>query len=151
MSTLAELIERDDVAAHWFWTHEISTGPYSEVEVWDVVFVRNTHEPKLWVTDGDTRRTAYFREIHGCQADSRRATGGQRREPSAEQTLADLLSDAADIDEHPTFKEWVEYHREDNARAWEQFATYEEQTRTRTRLRVWLGDQYAEYVNADRD
>jgi hypothetical protein len=145
MTTLAELIKIDAIEAHWFWTHEVATGPYAEHEVWDLVIVRNSNEPQRWVTDGDTRRTAYFQGIGGSVADSRRNTGGERREPGLEQTLSDLLSDAADIDAHPTFQEWVDYH-EDTAPAWRQLATYEAQTRTRDMLRAWLPDAYDTYM-----
>lgn len=153
MNTLADLIKRDNIFADWFWTHEVSTGSYTEYEVWDVVFVRDTHEPQLWVTDGDTRRTAYFRGVTGCEADSRRSTGGTRREPDTADTLANLLSDALEIDENPTFREWVEYHDATgtNESAWQQLATYEELTRNRNILRTWLGDNYDEYVMATAD
>ena len=149
--TLAELIKRDSITAHWFWTHEVSTGPYTEHEVWDVVFVRDTHEPQRWVTDGDTRRTAYLQGYHGAHADSRRATGGERREPDTVEALSNLLADAAQVDEHPTLRDWIQ----------ESFASgnydpacidaYESAVRIHKALRAWLGDQYDEYVNADRD
>lgn len=154
MTTLTELMARDNVTAAWFWTHEVSTGPSAEHEFWDVVFVRDTHEPKLWVTDADTRRTAYFQGIGGCQADSRRETGGKRRRPDPYDTLCNLLSDAQEIDEYPTFRAWVEYHDSMGSRgaAWEQLDTYETLTRQRNTLRTWLPDDaYTEYINADRD
>lgn len=152
MTTLAELMKRDDVTATWFWTHEVSTGPYSEYEVWDVVFVRDTHEPQLWVTDGDTRRTVYFQGINGCQADSRRETGGRRREPDLADVLNSLLSDAMDADNSPTFSEW--FHNQYNVTgrtAPELIAEYEQITKIRDDLRAWLGDAYDEYQSADRD
>jgi hypothetical protein len=146
-NSLADLIKRDGVEAHWFWTHEVSTGPYSEYEVWDVVFVRNSHEPDKWVTDGDTRRTAYFRGIGGCQADSRRNTGGERREPDTAETLGNLLSDAIDADNHPTFKEWCAAD-ERSGSAHEQLSEYQAITRTQRALKRWLGDTYDEYATA---
>ncbi len=149
MPTLAELIERDGVEAHWFWTHEVSTGSYTEYEVWDVVFVRNSHDPKLWVTDGSTRRTLHVKGIGGSQADSRRATGGERRAPDTARELTELLLDAASIDTHPTFKEWsTERYEGTDTPAWDQYGAYEDITRTRNRLKVWLGDSYDEYVKA---
>lgn len=147
MNSLADLIKRDNITAHWFWTHEVSTGPYSEYEVWDVVFVRNTNEPQLWVTDADTRRTAHFRGITGREADSRRQTGGQRREPGTTETLSDLLSSAINVDNYPTFREWAE-ERCSDASAWKQHADYVEDVASRDQLRVWLGDCYDEYVTA---
>lgn len=148
MPTLAELIERDGVEAHWFWTHEVSTGSYTEYEVWDVVFVRNSHDPQLWVTDGATRRTLYVQGVGGRQADSRRATGGERREPDMAQELANLLVDAADIDAHPTFKEWCDDRSDSKQEPWLMLGTYESLTRNRNRLVRWLGDEYDEYMKA---
>lgn len=150
MTTLAELVERDNVKAHWFWTHEVSTGPYTEYEVWDAVFVRDTHEPQLWVTDGETRRTLYVQDIGGSQADSRRATGGERREPDTLRELANVLSAAAEVDEFDTFLSWSTNRQEigDTRAAWELVTEYEIILGRRNALRDWLGEQYDEYMKA---
>lgn len=146
--TLAELITRDGVQAHWFWTHEVSTGPYTEHEVWDVVFVRNTYEPKRWVTDGDTRRTAYFTGLHGTTADSRRATGGNRREPVPALVLADLLTDASQYDNNPTLSGWITEAHEAGGFDPSVLDHYYEAQRISATLHAWLGDQYDEYLAA---
>lgn len=143
--TLAELVARDNVQAHWFWTHEVSDGPYTEHEVWDVVFVRNSHEPDLWVTDGETRRTAHFYGLHGMQEHSRRATGGQRIEPDATDTLRDLLHAAAEYDARPTLKEWVVEAYEAGAFDPSVLDHYDEAQRINDTLRRWLGPRYEKY------
>lgn len=148
MATLTELIKRDGVEAHWFWTHEVSTGPYSEYEVWDLVLVRNTHEPELWVTGGDTRRTAYFKGIGGSRADSRRETGGERREPDLTEALADLLSDALRLDEMPRLGQWIQESVDSGSYDPKCMDRYDTAVRVRETLRDWLGDEYDEYVHA---
>lgn len=151
MPDLRELLMRDKVIAQWVWTHEVSTGPYTEHEVWDLLLIRNTYEPRLWCTDGETRRTAFFRGITGAQADSRRETGGKRRTPDLFDTLVNLLADAQEIDEYPTFKAWCEYHSDSEAPAWEQLVTFEALSKQRNELAHWLADgAYDEYVQADQ-
>lgn len=153
MTTLAELMARDHVTGHFFWTHEVSTGPYKEYEVWDLLLIRNSNEPKLWVTDGDTRRTAHFQGIGGAQVDSRRETGGARREPDLFDTLAELLFNARQIEEYPTFAAWAknEYDMGSSSPAWEMTEMYAALTKDRDMIRAWLPDAYDEYLNADRD
>jgi hypothetical protein len=153
MTNLADLIKRDNITAHWVNTHEVSTGPHTEYEVWDLLLVRDSNEPQRWVTDGDTRRTAYIQGIGGSHATSRRETGGNPTPPDLTETLATLLTDAQETDDNPTFREWAEYRHDMSNRstAWEQLAEYEELTRNRDTLRAWLPDAYDEYLNAERD
>ena len=149
MTTLTELMKRDGVTATWIWTASVSTGPYSEYEVFDAVFTLTTN----YIVGGGypERRTFYVQGIGTRQAQSRRENGGDIIEPDAAETLGDLLSDAAEIDDNPTFREWVEYREGSSDRpAWDQLSQYEKQTDMCNRMRTWLGNHYDEYQAADR-
>lgn len=155
MLTLEQLFEQDKIEPAWFWTHEVSTGPYSEYEVWDVVFVRDTHEPQKWVTDGDTRRTVYLTGICGIEADSRRKNGGTAQTPHAFSVLADLLDAARDVDDYPNLVDWAAHaqgiSRDDQITAGRLFALTQDHRRAvacRNALQGWLGDDYDAYVKA---
>lgn len=150
MPKLSELIARDGIRARWFWTHEVSVGAYEEYEVWDLLLMRPTHEPDKWVTDGNTRRTAYVRGIGGSVAGSRRSNGGRHVNPDLEETLSDLLMDASKIDELPTLREWVKESMEaDSALGYDEIeAQYNAAREVHAQLRHLLMDSYDEYVTA---
>lgn len=147
MSSLDDLIKRDGIRARWFWTHEVSTGPYTEYEVWDLVLIRPTDDPALYVTDGNTRRTAYFQGISGSEADSRRNNGGRHVNPALADALAELLMDASRVEELPSIKDWLQEALEAGA-----YTSYDEievqytaAVETRAQLMRFLGDSYEEY------
>jgi hypothetical protein len=149
MSKLSELIERDNLTGTFLWTHEISTGQYSEHEVWDLVLVRDTHEPQRWVTGGDTRRTAYLRGIEGAEADSRRQTGGERRAPDLAQVLGDLLADANEVDNQPVLLEWIKEAAEFGSTDYDLIERrHRFATEAAAQLRHLLHDEYDEYMTA---
>ena len=144
---LADLIKRDNIEAHWFWTHEVPTGPDTEYEVWDLLLIRDTYEPDRWVTDGETRRTAYFRGIGGSRVDSRRETAGERRQPELAAVLGDLLADASQLDEMPTLVEWLDDRVGEGAAKVLDY--YESTKRNTEELKHFLLDKFAEYLNAE--
>lgn len=151
MTTLANLMKRDDVRAAWFYAYSEDTGSADNREnpdVYDVVFS---------IDDGISqyggrmnRRHIFFQGIGQAPALSRPNQGDRLVKPDPVETLGNLLSDAAETDANPTFREWVEY-RESESPAWDQYTQYEEQTALRDRMRAWLGDRYDEYQAADRD
>lgn len=151
MTTLAELMAQTEVHATWFWTHEVSTGSYSEYEVWNVVFVRDTHEPQKWVTSGDTRRTVYFEGIGGDKAGSRRETGGQRREPDAIKTLANLITESYACAQYADFEGWAEDYADPTASyesAIADFRSWSRRVKRHHQLREWLGEDYNAFLDA---
>lgn len=153
MLTLQQLFQRDSVHSTWFWTHEVSTGPDSEYEVWNVVYVRTLDEPS--VTGGDTRRTVYITGIPGYVPESRRENSGTAQSPSALPTLADLLMAARDVDDYPLFIDWIEHtqnigreERVISSRMIELTQEHRRDIARRNALRGWLGDDYDAYVKA---
>ena len=151
MTTLAELIKRDNIEAHWFWTHEVSTGPYAEYEVGDLLLVRDTHEPGKWVTDGDTRRTAYIRGIGGSVAESRRRNGGRHVAPDLTSALSSLLMDASKAEDQPTLKEWIKEAMEvGSSDTYDEIETaFNASREILAQLRHFLMDSYDEYAAAE--
>jgi hypothetical protein len=151
MTTLTDLINRDGIRARWFWTHEVSTGPYSEYEVWDLVLIRSTEEPQKWVTDGSTRRTAYFRGIGGAVAESRRSNGGRHVNPELSGVLGELLMNAARYEEMPTLREWITERFEVSGKLDydETEAAYNAARDAHAQLRHLLMDAYDEYAKAE--
>lgn len=152
MTTLAELIERDDVRAAWFYTHSVNVSDSDNrknPDMYDVVFS---------IDDGISqyggrmnRRHVLFRGIGQAPALSRPNQGDRLVKPDPVETLGYLLSDAAEVDDNPAFRTWVE-RREGMGEgpAWDQYAQYEEQLAMCSRMRTWLGDRYDEYQAADR-
>ncbi len=152
MTTLAELIKRDSVEAHWFWVDSISAGPYAENEQFDATFVRDTN---MVVGGGyNKRRTLYVQGITTAQVDSRREHGGEIVNPELDWVLPDLLNEAADIDNYPVIRDWIDATRDKSAgymTAVEDLEARERAVHLRNELRAWLGDAYDEYIGAERD
>ncbi len=152
MTTLAELIKRDSVEAHWFWVDSISAGPYAENEQFDATFVRDTG---FVVGGGEIqRRTLHFRGVQTAQVDSMRENGGRLINPDLVETLGHMLSAAADIDNYPVIRDWLEATRDTSRGFLEAAAALDDRdadARLRDDLRVWLGDSYDEYIEAERD
>lgn len=150
MSTLPELMKRDSVSTAWFWVTSESTGPHAEREKYDVVFTR---ELRMVVGGGYfERRTLYVTGVQTSEAYSRRNNGGRTVKGDPVETLGNLLSDALSVDNNPTFREWAEEQCCGSSMpAWEQYAMFEQDTALRDRLRVWLGDDYDEYMKAAQD
>ncbi len=148
MTTLAELIARDDVRATWFWTRSVSTGRYSEMESYDAVFSRNGRPS---VTGELERPTLFVRDLRESENNSMRNNGGKKIKPDLHEMLGMLLSDANDADTSPTFSDWFQGQDVTGRTAPELLAEYEQITKIRDDLRAWLGDYYDEYQAADRD
>ena len=153
MTTLAELIARDDVRAAWFYTHSENVSDSDNrknPDMYDAVFSINDGISQYG--GRMNRRHAFFRGIGQSPALSRPNQGDRLVKPDPVETLGHLLSDAAEIDANPTFREWAEYRELGAGQpAWDQLAHYETQTAMRDRMRAWLGEHYDEYQAADRD
>ena len=151
MTTLADLIKRDSIEAHWFWVDSINAGPYAENEQFDVTLVRKTG----YVVGGGViqRRTLHFRGVQTAQADSMRKNGGRIIEPDLTEVLGGMLRAAADIDNYPVIRDWVDA-TQDTSRGYlaalDDLEAREADVRFRDELRAWLGDSYDEYMSADR-
>jgi hypothetical protein len=156
MTTLAELIKRDNVEAHWFWTHSVSTGAYDQYEVYDVVFVRNTDE--IAVNGGNTRATLYLRGISECINNGMNKHGGKLIYPDPVETLAHVISDAHIAHMYHTFAGWADDQRNTGGGYREALADFEEWEIHRARhaeITRWLGqedsDTYDAYVEAAQE
>lgn len=149
MSTLTDLIERDTVRAAWFWVDSISTGPYAEQEMFDLVFTRET---RCVVGGGEfQRRTLYVPGIRTEERKSRRNNGNRVLKGDDTDVLYNLLCNALHIDNSPSFPDWARETRDHMGKYGEALAHYAEweyDTIMAARLRVWLGDAYDEYVRA---
>jgi hypothetical protein len=153
MTTLTELIKHDNVQAHWFWTHSVSTGPYDQYEVYDVVFVRNTDETAL--NGGNTRTTLHLRGISDCTANGMNKHGGKLIYPDPVETLAHVVADAHIANMYRTFAGWADDQRDMSLSYREALADFEDWEIHRARhaeISRWLGqedsDAYDEYVKA---
>jgi len=170
MPTLAELINRDNITATWFWKRSVSTGPYEEYEVFDVVFARDGRPS---VTGIPERPTLYVRDIGGSIADSMRNHGGDQLAPDPIETLGNVLSDVAAIDNTSGFEEWAEETGRNTSvpeqkpgipehdplkvaqhafgRSTQARKDYDILTRQLADVMEWLGNRYPEYADADRN
>lgn len=154
MPTLPELMERDSVTAAWFWTTSHDVTAYLEEEGFDVVFVRETN----YVVGGGylQRRTLYVQDIRTGSAHSRREHGGDIIEGDPVSELAFLLTTAADVDNNPTFGEWVREcrraeHDIDLEGFEEMLVNFHRIAAQAADLSTWLGDSYDEYVKAAQE
>lgn len=140
MTTLDELIERDNVRAAWFWIDSINVGPYAEEEKFDAVFTRDTG---LVVGGGERqRRTLYVQGITTHKSMSRRENGGRMVRPDLTATLAEVIADAHTAAQYDTFAEWADDQRDMSGSYRDALIAIDEWNTDRARhaaIMAWLG------------
>lgn len=153
MPDLHELIRRDSIEAHWFWTTSVSISRYSEYEMFDVTFIRMTDN----IVGGGyhERRTFHVQDIGTSVADSRRNNGGNIIVPDQAEPLSQVIADAHIAAQYLTFTEWAEDQRDISLtyrHALTDFQEWETQRARHREIVRWLegqdSDTYDEYVKA---